>query len=325
MRGEFLMKAKLWATAATAALAAACAPAAFAQESLNGALAAGTGFGDDDAVSDAVEDIREDVQDDFDRDIGRFGNEGRELGFQGSVAPRATATSGNSESSDLGIAAGLEYFDGLNGSDLSFAYTYSDDGDDGDDPEENLYISTSYTRELGRDIFGYARGVAIYDNNQLDTGGDDNETGDSDYRSDIFVGVGLGYRIANSEQFQWSVQAGPGYRWYEPFGEDDPTTAGDDTERVDEFAGSVTSNLLYQFTPTVFVTNDTDVIASDATTSVLNDLALNVALNESLSLRTSLLTEYQSDPGQSFNEDTGLFEEADNYDNTLGVAVVYSF
>ena len=319
------MTTRLWVTVATAALAGALAPAAFAQENLNGALAAGTGFGSDNVVSDAVEDIREDVEDDFDRDIDRFGNEGRELGFQGSVALRATATSGNSESSDLGIAAGLDYFDGLNGTDLSFAYTYSDDGDDGDDPEENLYLSTSYTRELGRDIFGYARGVAIYDNNQLDTGDDDDDTADSDFRSDIFVGVGLGYRIANSDRLQWSVQAGPGYRWYEPFGDDDPTTPGDETERVDQVAGSVTSNLLYQFTPTVFVTNDTDVISSEETTSVLNDLALNVALNESLSLRTSLLTEYQSDPGESLNEDTGLFEEAENYDNTLGVAVVYSF
>ena len=320
------MTTRLLVTVATVALAGALAPAAFAQQNLNGALASGTGFGDDDVVSDAVEDIREDVEDDFDRDIGRFGNEGRELGFQGSVALRATATSGNSESTDLGVAAGFEYFDGLNGSDLSFAYTYSDDGDDGDDPEENLYISSSYTRELGRDIFGYARGVAIYDNNQLDFGDDDDdETGDSDYRSDIFVGAGLGYRIANSERFQWSVQAGPGFRWYEPFGDDDPTTPGDETERVDQVAGSVTSNLLYQFTPTVFVTNDTDVISSEETTSVLNDLALNVALNESLSLRTSLLTEYQSDPGESFNDDTGAFEEAENYDNTLGVAVVYSF
>lgn len=319
------MRTRLWVAVTTGALAGAFAPAAFAQENLNGALAAGTGFGNDDVVSDAVEDIREDVEDDFDRDIGRFGNEGRELGFQGSVALRATATSGNSESTDLGIAAGLDYFDGLNGTDLSFAYTYSDDGDDGDDPEENLYLSTSYTRELGRDFFGYARGVAIYDNNQLDTGDDDDETADSDFRSDIFVGVGLGYRIANSDRLQWSVQAGPGYRWYEPFGDDDPATGVDETERVDQVAASVTSNLLYQFSPTVFVTNDTDVISSEETTSVLNDLALNVALNESLSLRTSLLTEYQSDPGESFNDDTGRFEEADNYDNTLGVAVVYSF
>ncbi len=126
------------------------------------------------------------------------------------------------------------------------------------------------------------------------------------------MGAGAGFRIANSEQLQWSVQAGPGYRWYEPFGTDD---------RVEEVAASLSSNVLYQFSPGVSVTNDTDVIASEANTSVLNDLALNVGLSEALSLRTSLLTEYQSDPG--FDLDTG--DERESTDNTLGVAVVYNF
>lgn len=292
----------LRAGAAGAALVVFLAPAAWAQD---GALTAGTGFGSDNAVADALEDVREDVQDDFDRDIGPFGNEGRELGFQGSLSLRGTATSGNSDSRDLGLGAGFDYFDGLNGSSLGFVYTYSDDDDS--EPEENFYLSTDYTRELGRDFFGYARGVAIYDN-----ANDDDDEGDSDYRSDIFVGVGAGFRIANSEQLQWSVQAGPGYRWYEPFGTDD---------RVEEVAASLSSNVLYQFSPGVAVTNDTDVIASDANTSVLNDLALNVGLSESLSLRTSLLTEYQSDPG--FDLDTG--DERESTDNTLGVAVVYNF
>lgn len=312
----------LWASVAAAALVAALASgsAAQAQQTPGGALAAGTGFGaGDNVVEETVEDIREEVEDDFERDITRFGNEGRELGFRGSIALRATATSGNSENTNIGLGAGLEYFDGLNGSSLSLAYTYFDDGDGAEDVEENLYISTDYTRELGRDIFGYARGVAIYDN--AEPGDDDDATGGSEYRSDVFAGVGLGYRVVNSDSLQWSVQAGPGYRWYEPFGDDDPTTPEVENERASEAAVSLTSNLLYQFSSTVFVTNDTDVIASDANTSVLNDLALNVALNESLSLRTSLLTEYQSDPGF----DIGTGAEFDSTDNTLGVAVVYSF
>ena len=172
----------LRASAAGAALLAFLASAAWAQD---GALTAGTGFGTDNAVADALSDVREDVQDDFERDIGRFGNEGRELGFQGSISLRATATSGNSDSQDLGLGVGLDYFDGLNGSSLSLAYTYSDDDDS--EPEENFYLSTDYTRELGRDFFGYARGVAIYDNT-------DDDAGDSDYRSDVFVGVGAGFR-----------------------------------------------------------------------------------------------------------------------------------
>jgi putative salt-induced outer membrane protein len=70
------------------------------------------------------------------------------------------------------------------------------------------------------------------------------------------------------------------------------------------------------------------VITSEENTSVLNDLALSVALNESLSLRTSLQTEYLSDPGTEFvTGDDGVVDEVEreDIDNTLGVAVVYSF
>jgi putative salt-induced outer membrane protein len=119
------------------------------------------------------------------------------------------------------------------------------------------------------------------------------------------VGGGLGYRVANSERFQWTVQAGPGYRVREDF-------AGDRTKEV---AASLSSDLLYQFSPTVAVSNDTDVIASDEVTTATNDLALTVAMSESLSLRTNLLTEYDSDPGMGVEE----------VDNTLGAAVVLNF
>ncbi|TNC48790.1 DUF481 domain-containing protein [Rubellimicrobium rubrum] len=315
----------LWASVGAAALIVALGSAAQAQNLSGSAV----NFDIDENVEDVVEDINEDVEDDFDRDLDPFGNEGRELGFQGSVALRATGTTGNSESSDIGIGASFEYFDGQNGSDFNFAYTYSDDGNSGDDVEENLFFSTDYTRELGRSFYGFAKGVAIYDNNSDDPDNDDVGDEDEDealYRSDIFVGVGVGYRISNTDRFQWSVQAGPGYRWYEPFQEDDPTTPGDesnDSERIEEVAASVTSNFAYQFSPTITLSNDTDVITSDENTSVLNDLALSVALNESLSLRTSVLTEYQSEPGTQF--DGPVEVERDNVDNTLGVAVVYSF
>jgi putative salt-induced outer membrane protein len=292
---------RLWASAAAAALLAALAPAAQAQN-------AGVNFDAPDVVADTVSDIEDDFEDDFDRDLDPFGNEGRELGFQGSVALRATATTGNSETSTLGIGTRLGYFDGLNGSELNFAYTRNDDGNSGDDVEENLFFGYDYTRELGRDLYGFAQGVAIYDQTEADPEGEDGD--DAAFRSDVFVGAGLGYRIANSDRLQWSVQAGAGYRWYEPFGE----------ERFEETALTASSNVLYRVSPTVTITDDATVIASENNTSVINDLALAVALNESLSLRTSLLTEYNSDPG--FNMD---FNEREKVDNTLGVAIVYNF
>jgi putative salt-induced outer membrane protein len=73
--------------------------------------------------------------------------------------------------------------------------------------------------------------------------------------------------------------------------------------------------VLFQVSPTVAVSNDTDLITSDDATTATNDLALTVAVNETISLRTNLLTEYDSDPGEGFEE----------VDNTLGAAVVFNF
>ena len=298
-----LIDARFWGSATTAALLTTLATAVQAQD-----LGAGVNFDATDVVEDTIEDIEEDIQDDFDRDLDPFGNEGRELGFQGSFALRATATSGNSDTSTVGIGTRLGYFDGLNGNELNLAYTRSDDGNSGDDVEENLFFGYDYTRELGRDIYGFAQGVAIYDQTETDPNGEDED--DAAFRSDVFAGAGLGYRISNTDRFQWSVQAGAGYRWYEPYG----------GGRFEETALTTSSNVLYQVSPTVTITDDATVIASENNTSVTNDLALAVALNESLSLRTSLLTEFNSEPGTNTD-----FSEREEVDNTLGVAVVYSF
>ena len=65
----------------------------------------------------------------------------------------------------------------------------------------------------------------------------------------------------------------------------------------------------------VFVTNDTDVLFSDANTVATNDLALNYKLSDALSTRFSYRTEYNSDP----------LPGLESYDNKIGAAIVYGF
>ena len=64
---------------------------------------------------------------------------------------------------------------------------------------------------------------------------------------------------------------------------------------------------------TLYVTNDTDVIYSETLTTVNNNLALNVALTDTLSLRTGLSSVFDADKKVS----EGV--------NTLGVSVIYNF
>lgn len=249
-------------------------------------------FDNQGAADSALDDLAEAITDDSDRELAVFGTEGREPGTYGSVALRATATSDATD-----ISSGLRWgtFDGVNGFDMSFAYAYGLD-EDGNTIENTLLAGLDYRRNFGNAIFGYAQAdIAI-----------DRLTEEAlDYKQDYFVGAGIGYRIYNTNNFQWSVQAGPGYRYAE-------VVNGDD---VNEVAGSLSNNIFYSLTDTIYVTNDTDVIYSESATTIGNEFAVNVAITETLALRTSYATDFNDATDNSFSDAA----------NTFGLSVVYNF
>ena len=250
-------------------------------------------IGRDSVAGDRNEDLLEAIEDDAERELDRFGNEGRADGFTGSVALRAVGTAGNSESMSVGIGSDMNYVWGPNGIEIQLNYAYLDN--DTSDAEEQLFYGVEYTRDFNSTTFGFAK----------IQGSADGAT-DAQFETDTFVTFGAGYRIYNQADLQWSVQAGPGYR----FAELSDVTDGD----VSEGAFGISSDYAHKLTDTLFVTNDTDVIWSDSDTAVYNDLALNVAMTDALALRTSLFTEYHTEPGS-----------AKSTDNTFGVSLVYSF
>ncbi len=122
---------------------------------------------------------------------------------------------------------------------------------------------------------------------------------------DAFIGVGLGYRIYNTDQIAWRVQAGPGVRYIED-------QAGDSTT---DLAGLATSRFFYGLTDVVSLTNDTDVLFSDEDYTLTNDFGVNFKVSNTLSTRLSYRTDYESDPLPGF----------ENTDNTIGVSLVVGF
>jgi putative salt-induced outer membrane protein len=243
--------------------------------------------GRDSVAGDLNEDLLEAIEDDAERDLDRFGNEGRPQGFNGSVALRGLAETGNTESTDLGIGSDLNYVWGRNGVELQLNYALSDDeGPGGSD--ESLYYNLEYTRDFTPVTFGFAKIQGSYD-----------DATDSEFETDTFASFGAGYRIYNEADRQWSVQAGPGYR----FADFTDVASGD----ISEGAFGVSSDYAQ--------TNDTDVIWAESNTIVYNDLALSVAMTNSLALRTSVLTAYTSN----------VTAPTESTDNTFGVSLVYSF
>lgn len=259
------------------------------------AVAQTTTFDNAGAAEGAIDDLEEQIAEDSERDIGRFGNEGRAVGTYGSVALRLTSTSNDGDtSSDVGVGMRYGWYDGVNGFDTNLAYAFGEEN--GVTTENTLLAGIDYRRDLSPAFFAYG---------QADLSMDRLTTTPDEYTQDLFVGAGVGYRLYNSNDFQWSVQAGPGYRVAEVVG----------GAEVSEAAASVSSNLFYSISDTVFVSNDTDIIYSEYATTMSNDLALNVALSETLSLRTSYATRFNDLTDTSFKD----------AENTFGMSVVYNF
>ena len=254
-----------------------------------------TAFDQTDAATNRNEDLREQIEEDFERDDRRFGNTGRQLGYSGSVALRATASSGNSETADIGIGADFLYFDGTNGYSAEFFYDYAEDS--GTRNEESLYYDLEYTRDFSLRAYGFAKVQGTVDEF-------------SAYETDTFVGFGLGYRVYDTPELQWTVQAGPGYR----FADLTAVSLND----LDEPAVAGASNLYVELSETAYLTNATDIISSDNDTVIYNELdqaGRFLRMAGDLALKTSLRTEHHTDPRAGF----------DATDNTYGVSLVYSF
>ncbi|PIE09668.1 MAG: hypothetical protein CSA72_11340 [Rhodobacterales bacterium] len=256
-----------------------------------GAAVAQDAFVNQDRTTDAIENIEENIQDSYDRDVATFGNAGRALGWSGSLSASTSMTSGNTDNVDVAAGMRLNHFDGKNGHRIALAYGFSDKDDT--TTKDELLFGYDYTREIGSNLYAFGKTTVAYD--KFDT-----------YKYDAFLGAGVGYRIVNTGKTQWSIQGGPGYRYAED-------NAGNAV--IEEAAVSLSSYYSNKLTPTVFLTNDTDVLWSETDTAVKNELGVNVAMTDALALRTSLTTEYKDNPAPGYK----------HTDNTLGMSVVYSF
>ena len=293
------MSFKITASASALALLLA-APGAFAQGAVIGT----------DALDDRIDDVEEDVQDQFDDsdDEERFGRARFQPGFSGSASVGYSGTTGNSENQDLSVAGRVRYGGEVVNQTLGFGLEFGEATDQASGEsfttEEEVFLVYEANRNFTDRLYGF--GLGSYRNDDFDT-----------LQQDAFLGGGLGYRIVNTPDFAWRVQAGPGVRWTET---NDSTVLGIDPveggiEETD-LAGIAASRVFYALGESVSVSNDTDILYSDeAGTLIRNDLGVNFVVNERLSTRFSYRTDYNSD----------ALDGLESTDNRLGVALVFGF
>jgi putative salt-induced outer membrane protein len=282
LRGYAMTASKFTAAASVLALAL-LAPAAFAQTELTGI----------DNLDDRLDDIEDDVADDLERseDASRFGNPEFRPGLSGSASLGYSGKTGNNESQEFSAGARLRYAQGPFVQSIGLALDFADD--DGVTTKEDVFGVYDANYYFDDRFYGFVLGRVESD------GLADLAT---EVKTDAFIGVGPGYRIINTPQMTWRVQAGVGYSFLE-------NGIGETENEVGYIASS---RFFYAFNDNIFASMDTDILNSDSALRINNDLGVNFKMTDAFSTRVSYLTEYND-------------SRAIRSDNKLGVSLVYGF
>ncbi|PJF11198.1 YdiY family protein [Pseudorhodobacter sp. MZDSW-24AT] len=268
---------------AIAAAQVAFTPAALAQVEITGV----------ETLNDRLDDINEAVADDMARaeDAARFGNPEFRPGLSGSASIGYSGKTGNNESQDISAGVRLRYAQGQFVQTLGAALDFSESNNTA--TKEDVFAVYDANYYFDQNFYAFA--LARLQTNGLAETAEDN-------RRDGFLGFGPGYRLVNTPDMTWRVQAGIGVSYLQNGARESETETG----------YLAASRFFYKINDNFFVTNDTDVLKSDSALRANNDLGLNVKMTDTISTRVSYLTEYND-------------SRAIKTDNKLGVSLVFGF
>ena len=244
-------------------------------------------------VNDRIDDINEIVAEDMERaeDAARFGNPEARAGLSGSASIGYSGKTGNNESQEFSAGARLRYASGNWVQNVGIALDFAEDNNAKTKEDVlGVYDANYYFND---NFYAFALG-------RVETDGLASTAADT--QTDAFLGFGPGYRVVNTPDMTWRVQAGIGVSYLK-----DGTGASET-----ETGYIASSRFFYKFNDNVFATNDTDVLYSDTALRVNNDLGVNFKMSDAFATRVSYLTEY--------NEARAI-----RTDNKLGVSLVMGF
>lgn len=268
---------------ATAILLGLGVTAAMAQATLTGTQ----------ALQDRLDDIEKDVRDDLARaqDASRFGNPEFRPGLSGSASLGYSGKTGNNESQELALGARLRFAQGSFVQSIGLAIDYTEAA--GVSTKRDVFAVYDANYYFNQQFYGFVLGRVQSDGLAV---------GPGDVDTDAFLGFGPGYRIFNTPDMTWRVQAGIGVSYLK-----------DGAGNSDTETGYIASSrFFYAFNENIFFSNDTDVLKSDSALRVNNDFGVNFKVSDTISTRVSYLSEYND-------------SRAIRTDNKLGISLVYGF
>jgi putative salt-induced outer membrane protein len=201
---------------------------------------------------------------------------------EGSVG--AGVTTGNTSTTDVGIAAKLKH----TGAKWSESGEFTDDYGKTDHIETKNRVTAAgqVDRSITDRLSGFGR--ITYENDKF-----------SGFDNRYYAGIGLAYKVIVSDRMNWMVQGGPGYKVDEVRDQGaGPTFIAAHTE--ESFGANAGSRFKVKINDKVELGDDTDVTYSKVSTQIRNSLGLTVSLMGNLSARISYDVIYDTDPPLGF-------------------------
>ncbi len=191
-------------------------------------------------------------------------------GFTGEASLSGSKTSGNTDTTDLGLALNLQKTSGLWRHTVKASADFGEVSDDTN--KQRFVVGYQIDRDLSDRLYVY--GNADYFNDKFGS-----------YEEGYFVGTGLGYKLIEPAPLGWDVEGGVGYR--------SQTTQLGVTEKEVALRGA--SKAKYDVNDNVSVYNNSEVIWGDSNTYLWNETGITATLAGNLAARASFRLDHNTD------------------------------
>lgn len=193
-------------------------------------------------------------------------------GWSGEASASAAVTTGNTETTDVGLGIALANTQDIWEHQLNLTFDYGEASNN--ETKNRTFAGYQVNRDFTDTLYGYGNASWLHD-----------EFGA--FEDDAFIGLGLGATLIDNENpTKWTIDGGPGYRMLK---------ASNGTEN-NEFAVRGGSRFSYAFNDAVTLSNNTEVLWSDADTYIWNDVNITAKLAGALSARFGVRVDYHTDP-----------------------------
>ncbi|MEL6662996.1 MAG: DUF481 domain-containing protein [Pseudomonadota bacterium] len=218
--------------------------------------------------------------------------------WSGEGAFNAGVTTGNTETTDIGLGLDLERATQVWKAALDAQADFGET--DGEETKNRIFLAGQLDRQINDRLYGFGR--ISYEIDEF-----------SGFENRAFIGGGLGYAVIESDATTWSLEGGPGLKIDEVR---ETTVAGEivPAETVESFSVFAASNFEHAFNENVSFSNDTDLLYAEESTQMINVAALTAKLTDAFSARVSFDVRHDTDPPEGF----------ESTDTATRVALVYA-